>query len=104
MARVKEQLAFQVEQVKREAEMKVSQRSPGSFPAMGLCCPHRALPSLGTTVAVHSLGARGRAGCCVGPRSGEELPWLLTRVLLNTCFIPCCPNLPFLPRKCRNAD
>ena len=33
VARVKEQLAFQVEQVKREAEMKVSQRSPESGPA-----------------------------------------------------------------------
>ncbi|KFP49967.1 Huntingtin-interacting protein 1-related protein, partial [Cathartes aura] len=33
VARVKEQLAFQVEQVKREAEMKVSQRSSESGPA-----------------------------------------------------------------------
>lgn len=35
VARVKEQLAFQVEQVKREAEMKVSRHSPASLPAMG---------------------------------------------------------------------
>lgn len=32
VARIKEQLAFQVEQVKREAEMKVSQRGPESGP------------------------------------------------------------------------
>lgn len=35
VARVKEQLAFQVEQVKREAEMKVSSGSfPASLPAL----------------------------------------------------------------------
>lgn len=34
VARVKEQLAFQVEQVRREAEMKVSCHSLGSFPAL----------------------------------------------------------------------
>lgn len=48
VARVKEQLAFQVEQVKREAEMKVSSGSALSPPRPGKC----------------SLGSRGRGGCC----------------------------------------
>lgn len=56
VARVKEQLAFQVEQVKREAEMKVSQRSSESSPTGPAPSPS----SPGNTVAVHSLGAGGR--------------------------------------------
>lgn len=80
MARVKEQLAFQVEQVKREAEMKVSQRSPESI-------PHRALPSLGSTVAVHSLGTGGRGGCWCQSLIREGVP-LAPQKGVSYCLLP----------------
>lgn len=48
VARVKEQLAFQVEQVKREAEMKVSHHGPKSGP---------------TSLALSPSQPRERGGC-----------------------------------------
>lgn len=62
VARVKEQLAFQVEQVKREAEMKVSS---GSFPA--------SLP--GKCRGWAQFGCRGKGWLLMsGPDSGKSCP------------------------------